>query len=148
MLYWTLLYNSDTNIDDNNLVVHLFNGLVAYIDLWVTGVPVRLYHVYMVAIFGGVYSVFTGIHHAALVIPNITYSIYPPIDYSNRPGSAAVYAVMVPLVCIPLVHLFFYISHLGREAITYVIRLKCYRENRLWNETDNDAIELKNTDHI
>ncbi len=145
ILYWTLLYDSsDGGVDDNSIVTHLLNGLIAYIDLWVTGIPVRLYHVYIVVTFGSAYTVFTGIHHAALVIPNITEPIYPLLDYTEHPGSTVTYVLIIPLIVTPIIHLIFYASHLGREAVLFVIRRNCkrYRDDPWGNEAE-DNIELK-----
>ena len=145
LLYFGLLHDPESEIDDINAVTHLLNGLLSIIDVWVTGVPIRIYHFYFGIIYGSIYSVFTGIHHAALVIPNTTDPIYSPLDYESYPGVATFYSIFVPLVFLPLVHLFLYGNYLLREAFVFAVRKKCMDEkksDRLWND-EEDGIEIK-----
>ena len=122
LLFWTVLYNSGMDIGDDDIAMHLLNGLLAYFDLWITGIPVRIYHFYLACLFGCVYSGFTGIHYATLVISNATSPIYPVLDYSSQPSTAILFAVLCPLILAPIVHLFFYGSYLLRQGLLFGVR--------------------------
>ena len=147
ILYWPLFYNPDYDYDyfgHINLVVHLFNGLLAYTDFWLTSVPIRLYHaVYLVA-FGGIYSVFTGIHYAAN--SNRSEFIYPQIDYQANPGSASGFVVTIVLVFLPIVHVIFYVSYLGREGIFFLIKKFCCKQDI--KKDDEIAMSTINPENI
>ena len=141
-LYWVLLYDPSTRgIDDINLFTHLFNGLLSYFDLWFSGTPVRLYHMYIPAIPGICYGVFTGIHHATLVAPNITGPIYSIVDYDTSPGLASALVILVPLVVMPIVHTFVYCNYLLREGILSMLRKKCGNEEETKDEDNGINLE-------
>ena len=136
LLWWIILFDPERSdgSDHNNIAVHLLNGIVSYIDVWITGIPIRLYHFYVIVIFGSVYSTFAGIHHAAFVIPNTTEPIYEPLDYSSNPAVASLYTVLIPLIYFPIIHLICYGSYLLREALLFVIKKKCLKK-------DNNPLE-------
>ena len=137
VMYWVLLYDPSTSrVNDINLFTHLFNGLLSYFDLWFSGTPVRLYHMYIPAVPGICYSVFTGIHHATLVLPNITDPIYPVLDYDANPGLVSALVLLVPLVVLPTVHTFVYCNYLLREGLLSVLRKRCGNEETM--DEDND----------
>ena len=139
ILYWAIIAGpGGGGFDEFNVAIHLLNGIFAYLELWITGIPVRIYHFVYVVIFGIIYSVFTGIHYATLIIPNTTDPIYPVIDYAENPDSAAVYVLVIVFIFYPLLHLFFYISYLLREAILAAIK-KCK------DISNEDHMELKET---
>ncbi len=126
LLFWTVLYpRLDLKIGDDDIFIHLLNGLSAYFDLWITGIPVRIYHFYIPCIFGCIYSAFTGIHYVTLVVPNTTAPIYPVLDYGTNPTTAIAFATLVPLVISPLIHLFFFGSYLLRQKILFKIKRNC-----------------------
>ena len=127
VLFWTVLYNPDWDIGDNDIAIHLLNGLLAYLDLWITGFPVRIYHFYLVTLFACVYSTFTGIHYASLVAPNITTPIYPVLDYGAHPFTGVAFATVGPLVLGPGIHLFFYGSYLLREGLLFIVKKRLCR---------------------
>lgn len=126
LLYWSLVYNADDAdvvLIDIDIVVHAMNAVFSYIDLWVTGIPVRLYHFYILMIFGSSYLAFSGIHYAALVVPNITDPIYPGVlDFGNDPVSSTVVGMLALFVGFPLIHLFFYASYLLRQALLHIVK--------------------------
>ena len=126
VLFWTVIYpNLGLTIGDNDIIIHLMNGVLAYLDLWITGIPVRIYHFYIACIFGCIYSAFSGIHYVTLVIPNTTSSIYPVLDYGSDPATAVAFATLGPLILFPLIHLIFFGSHLLRRKIIFLIRRNC-----------------------
>ena len=117
LLYWILLYTG-SSVDGINANTHLVNGLVAIIDLLITGVPIRILHVIYPLIFGTAYSIFVGIYFVAS-----GESVYGRItDFENNPGGAVGILVAVVLVVVPLVHMVvFYLPYLARYWILYCI---------------------------
>ena len=92
---------------------------------------------YIPAVPGICYSVFTGIHHATLVLPNITDPIYPVLDYDANPGFASALVLLMPLVVLPIVHTFVYCNYLLREGILSVLRKRCANEETMYEEAIN-----------
>ncbi len=118
LLYWILLYRGGP-VDGINANTHLVNGLVAVLDLWVSGVPVNLLHFIYLMIYGSIYVIFTGIY---FVFTNDI--IYPVIDYENGLGTAIVVAICSPIIAFPLGHILFYFMYLGKLWIMHC----CFRQ--------------------
>ena len=124
ILFWALLRSL---FNYYSFMSHLVNALIAVLDIWVTRLPIRLYHAVYLVMFSAVYIVFTGIYFVAgggNEFNNATY-IYPVLDYEESPDTASGIAIGLALVYVPLIHLFFYINYLLREGVLYIIRAKC-----------------------
>jgi hypothetical protein len=120
ILYWSLLYRGGT-VDEYNAHYHLINGIVGAIDLWVSGLPIRFLHFYMLQLLSGVYISFTGIYYAAGGTGyNGTSYIYPPIDYAENPSLAAGLCIGV-FLCIPILHFLYYGMYMARYWLVYLI---------------------------
>ena len=133
VLFWSLLYDPDTvdeldyEVDGGvNLNTHAINGLVALIDIFVTGIPIRLLHIVYPVAFTSTYVVFTGIYHAfnGTDVNDDPY-IYPVINYGDYPGTATGVVFAVTFVFIPLLYLFIFSMYLTREGIVYLTRSYC-----------------------
>ena len=129
ILFWALLYNpqsSVNNVSAVNLMTHAVNGIMALVDLFVTGIPVRLLHMVYPFAFGGAYSVFTGIYHGfnGTNAQDNPY-IYSVIDYNNTPGTATGVILGIMFVFTPLVYLVIYALYLVREGLLYLARRHC-----------------------
>ena len=134
IMFWSVLYDPERiDVDHIQVAIHILNGITAYVDLWVTGVPVRVYHVLYLVLFGCLYVSFTGIHHAALVETNITNPIYPILDYGSNPGSSSALAIIITLVFLPFIHMVFYVSYLLREGI--ILLAKRYSKSLKMNDS-------------
>ena len=96
---------------------HLVNGIVAVVEVWISGVPVQLLHFIYPMIYAAVYSVFTGIYFAAS--GNVIYDNV--LDYGEGLGLAVGVVVGVTLVFIPLMHLIFYFQYFVKFWILYYI---------------------------
>lgn len=121
-LFWALAANTDHNDEFSvtvNVHIHGLNGLVALIEVWLTGIPIRLLHFVYILLFAGTYGIFTGIHYGVNATgPTGERYIYPIIlDYDSEPGLAAGTIVISGVVCI-LVHFFFYLLYLLRHWLT------------------------------
>lgn len=137
ILYWTLLYETGRPIDGINANTHLVNGLIALVEIWVSGVPVNFLHFIYPAIFGIVYAIFSGVYFG--ISGDI---IYPVIDYENKPGSAVGTVLGVLFVFLPLVHVLFYLQHIAKFWILYYIFGRKERSQtltELTEERENDA---------
>ena len=104
-------------MDGINANTHLVNGIVAVVEVWISGVPVQLLHFIYPMIYAAVYSVFTGIYFAAS--GNIIYDNV--LDYGEGLGLAVGVVVGVTLVFIPLMHLIFYFQYFVKFWILYYI---------------------------
>ena len=120
ILYWALLYGGGA-VDGINANTHLVNGLVALVEVWVTGIPVNFLHLIYSMVFGVVYCVFTGIYFAAT-----SEAVYPGvIDFGSNLGLAVGIQVGVVLGFLPLIHIIvFYLQYLARFWILYAIFFK------------------------
>lgn len=125
VLYWAFLHA--TVIDHWDVTLHLLNGVMAFLEVWITRLPVRIYHVVYVMLFSSVYVLFTGIYYVSGGIndhSNTTY-IYSVLDYENAPASAAAFASINVLMLTLVIHLFFYANYLLREGTLHFIARKC-----------------------
>ena len=133
LLYWAILSGEeDSPIESGlNLHVHLLNGIVALLDLWIVGFPVHIFHFLYTFLYASCYVAFTGVHYAT----NSTGSqegeeiIYPILDYGSRPGLAAGAVLGVALGLLPLIHVLFICQYLARAWITSRLhkRFEVYR---------------------
>ena len=146
-LYWPLfspIVKPSVLFEYSNFAAHLINGIVGLVEVWVTRLPVRIYHFIYLLFLCSVYLVFTGVYFAAgggNPFDNGTY-IYPQLDYGTDPGSSAALALSAALVYVPFIHLFFYFNYLMREGLLYLL---CkYRNSRSLNyQVFNDSDETE-----
>lgn len=121
ILYWAVIYDGEA-VDGVNANTHLVNGIIALIDIFFSGIPVRVFHFIYATAFAATYAVFTGIYHATSST-NVRGDpfIYPVIDYENKPGSATGWVLAVVLVFVPLVHLLLFGVYTARFWLTYCL---------------------------
>ena len=129
LLYWTLLSHLDPNRDSaENYNVHMLGGLVGLVDVFVSGIILSVYHLYLVVAYGCAYTVFTGIYFAANgTDPRGNPYIYPILDYGNNPGTSSAIALATPLVIVPLIYLLVYGISLVRRWLAHWYQLWLYR---------------------
>lgn len=108
LLYWTILAN-DITYWSITFHVHLFVAVPGLVDCLLTGLPWRLYHMFIPMSFGATYIIFTAIYYAAggTDVSGQLY-IYPILDYRDNPISAAMIAVVLVFVLAPFVHFVFW----------------------------------------
>ena len=137
LLFWILIGNSANISITVNVHLHVLNGVVAILEVWVTGIPIHLLHFIYMVLLAGTYGVFTGIHYGvnATGFDGERY-IYPVLDYESQPGMAAGTVIVCALVVCPLVHLLFYLQYLFRHWLTTRLQrhFKLYR--RYFNPID------------
>lgn len=121
ILYWALLY-SGGSVDGVNANTHLVNAIFALIDVFFSGIPVRILHFIYPSIIGSSYAVFSGIYFAAggTNVQGDPF-IYPVLDYEENPGSAIGWVLAVLLIFIPLINLLFYGLYTVKFWLTYYL---------------------------
>ena len=98
-------------------VTHLANSVYVLLDLFITAMPVRLFHVIYPSIYAVVYCVFTVIYWAAGGVNDSGFHyVYKSLDWNNA-GSAGPTVAGVAFIGVPLVHLVFWSLHMMRVAI-------------------------------
>ena len=118
-LYWVFLFKI-FGADKVSVNIHLVNGIIALVDLWFSGTPVRLFHVVYTMSFSAVYVIFSGIYYAASA-----EAIYPVLDYGDKPVNGSVLAVLTVLIGVPALHCVMYAQYAVRFWVTYYLRKKC-----------------------
>ena len=133
ILYWIVIYCGEA-INGVYANVHLVNGLIAFIDFWVSGIPVNFLHFIYLVVFGAVYAVMTGIYFAAT--NNI---IYQALDYEDGVGYA-LGAIIAAVVITHIIHFFFFFMYLGKHWMLY-----CYFRRRK-SVNSNEQLDLLSED--
>ena len=88
-------------------ITHLFNSVYIVVDLFVTAMPVRLFHFVYPMIYAIVYIIFSVIYWAADGVNQNGFDyIYEPLDWDS-PGTAALYSLLASFVGVPLVQVRF-----------------------------------------
>ena len=135
LLYWTLFYEPHSKqnfFSIDSLHIHLINGILAFVDLWVSGVPVRIYHALHSVLFAISYVVFTGVYYAAGGTDPVGNSfIYPFLNYKSSPGSAVGLGIACSLMLMTSIHFVFYLQFLIRNWITCYIQRRFYGHNKI-----------------
>lgn len=132
LLFWTLIgNNADGELSVSvNVHVHILNGVVALLEVWVTGIPIHLLHFIYMLLFAGTYGIFTGVYYGVngTGYNNERY-IYPILDYGSQPGIAVGTFLITALVVCPLVHVVFYVQYRLRHWLTNLLqhRVRIYR---------------------
>lgn len=64
VMYWTVVYNKDKDdVDAKNILTHVFNSVVMFIDLIVVAHPVRFLHCIFPIVVGLSYGLFSFIYY-------------------------------------------------------------------------------------
>ncbi|XP_013393890.1 protein rolling stone [Lingula anatina] len=121
-LFWGLIFPAylatGTELHYIDVGTHGGNTLYVLIDIFITATPVRIYHFLHPFLFGATFLVFSAIYD----VTNGTNAldkeyIYSVLDWTSNAGSAAMYAVLVALVAIPLVQCVLYGLYRLRTAL-------------------------------
>lgn len=126
ILYWSLFYDPDSehnlfSIDSLNL--HMINGIIAMLDLWLSGIPVSIYHAIYSIAFGCVYVLFTAVYYMANgTDPGGNRFIYQFLDYSSHPGASFALAIGSAVIFVGIIHYVLFIQYVFRYSITSLIQ--------------------------
>uniref|UniRef100_A0A336MHR5 CSON001918 protein n=1 Tax=Culicoides sonorensis TaxID=179676 RepID=A0A336MHR5_CULSO len=92
LVYWTLLYDSDKDqLDAKNILTHVCNSIVMFIDLMIIAHPIYLIHVLYTLLLGIIYAIFSVIYQfsGGLNLDEKPY-IYGILDWNNAKKSIIV----------------------------------------------------------
>ena len=130
LLYWSLVHNVNSGFTDPevNVPVNLLNAIVAILDTWLTGIPIRILHGVYLILFGAGFQLFTGIYYAANGTDiNGKHSINQIPNYNKNPGVSAIIDIAIPFIILPIIHLLFFLNYLMKESLVYIFKSKCIR---------------------
>ena len=103
ILWWTMIFRGSATIV--NVSAHLFNSLFMIADTMLSSAPVHFLHFVYSVVFAASYGLFAVVYWAAGGTDPFGRSyIYPPINFSEYPGTAAGMVVGGILVGCPLCH--------------------------------------------
>ncbi|CAL1530950.1 unnamed protein product [Lymnaea stagnalis] len=123
-LFWALVYTGDpqTYVSINS---HVLNSLMVLSDVMISRAPIRIQHAHVPITFLGIYIFFTIIYWAAGGTNHLGRPhIYNILDYSTKPGTAAVAILLVALIAVPLTQLFLY----GIYRLRVCLHLACRKQ--------------------
>ena len=125
LLYWSLLYRGGP-ISGATANSDLTNGLIALVDVWLSGTPVQFLHFIYLQACGIMYAVFTGIYYVAdgTNTRGDPY-IYPVLNYGNNTALAVGLDIGVVLVLAPAIHVLWYFMYAARFWLVWFIYRKC-----------------------
>ena len=127
ILYWA--FYTDPNSHHNlysldSLNLHMINGVLAVLELWLSGIPVRICHAVYSMAFGCVYVLFTGLYYAAGGRgEDGNKYIYPFLDYDSNAEAAIALAVGCVVFLVGGIHIVFFLQYKGRKCITSKIQV-------------------------
>ena len=133
LIYWTLVHKPHTGFTKPavNVPVNLLNAIVAVVDTWVTGIPIRILHGIYLILFGVAFQLFAGIYYASNGTDiNGHHSISHVANFNHNPGVTMIIDIVIPFIIMPAVHMLFFIIYLAREAALYSLKSKCIRRRR------------------
>lgn len=88
---------------------HVLNSFLVLSDIMLNRAPIRIQHAHMPVIFLSIYITFTLIYWGAGGTNHKGHMyIYRVLDYSGRPGTAAIAICVVALIAVPLIQVFLY----------------------------------------
>ena len=133
ILYWSLQSTGDTFPSDPgaNVHVHLVNGCVAVLDVWIAGFPIHIFHFLYTFLFMSSYAVFNQVQYATNNTITLKEKSYPIFDYGSKHGLAVGVVFGISFGLLPLVHAIFIFQYLCRNWITTQLhkRLQAYRKH-------------------
>ncbi|WAR26797.1 ROST-like protein [Mya arenaria] len=105
IVYWGLVYNG-RDITAVDASTHLINSVYVIANVFLTGMPMRILHFWFSVLYALVYSLFTVVYYfAGGTNHNENPYVYPQLNWDEKPGTAAMYCVIVTFVAVSIVHL-------------------------------------------
>ncbi|VDI56778.1 Hypothetical predicted protein [Mytilus galloprovincialis] len=153
MLYWGLIYSSSSTQTAVNIETHGLNMVYVLVNLFLTGIPVRFYHLFHPMVFGAAYVVFSIIYKilGGTNAQEKSY-IYSSFDWSNT-GYTTGLSLITVLVAIPICHIILFLLFLLR----IFVNKKCCSRTEIQNtatSVDNKSyspehyLELKDKNEV
>ena len=126
-LYWCFIYRGG-NITGVNANTHLVNGLLAFVDLWISGTPVNFLHCVYLMIFGAIYSTFSGIYF--VLTGEVIYYV---LDYRENAGGAVGLYLALIFLLLPAIHSLIFAIYLCKQ---WALNRRCFVYQRRPSERD------------
>ena len=132
IFYWPLVYKpNESYLNYGNIVGHGILCFIGLVDIYITGIPWRILHFIYTMIFSAIYIFFTVIYYLAGGMNGEGQRyIYSSLDYENHPMTAAVSAVLIVFVVLPIGHFCLYCLYLTRELLLYLVQRFCRSCNK------------------
>ena len=127
LLYWPLLYRGG-HLNAEDIHVHLLNGVFAFADVVLSGIPIHAWHVVYLMVFGCVYSLFSGLYFVGT-----QDIIYPVLNYGQNVGGAVVTCLAVIFLIIPIIYFVVFFA---------MYRIKLLILYRIWGSDTNEYERL------
>ncbi|KAF5272835.1 hypothetical protein FQR65_LT00431 [Abscondita terminalis] len=117
IIYWSLIYDeAKVEMDGMNIIVHICNSLIMFIDLFIVAHPVRLLHFYCPMICGACYIVFSVIYYlAGGTNKDGSIAIYPILNWS-KPGMTILICLLITLFLL-FIHILTYCIYKFRKVL-------------------------------
>lgn len=138
LLYWVRLREDGASLYPAVHHPHLTSGIVATLDLWITGLPVHLFQILYSLLFTSTYAAFTGVYYIANGTNTQDNFIYPVLDYDSNPGLATAVVVVVGLIFLPLIHVCFIVQYLLRTWATVYV----HRRVKLYTDFEDESSQV------
>lgn len=132
VLYWGFFTDSASSSKHNlfsldSLHLHMINGILAVVELWLSGIPVRLCHAAYSIAFGCAYVLFTGLYYLAGGCgAEGNKFIYPFLDYDSNAKGALSLAAACAIFLVGGIHVVFFVQYQGRRYITDKIQSRYF----------------------
>lgn len=147
--YWSFIYDPTQEIDTENVVKHVLNSVMMFIEIFVAAIPVRLLHIWQPLLYISLYGVFTIIYWLAggTNDRNQPY-IYGVLNYEENTADALMFLIFGLIVGIPLFFILVFALFKLRTWMVQKIqgnRSKTVKQTTkgLEKNEDNDAYEQK-----
>jgi len=139
LMYWTALYPIRGGVPDfGNLVVHAVNSVYAILEISITNIPVRYFHVYQCWIYAFAYGMF----NLGYCLVNGGY-IYPILKWNEYPAISAGVLCGMLFIVIPLVYLIVY----GLYRLRLVMVSKCISRDTAPTQSVDQSVDIKIEGH-
>ncbi|XP_071083146.1 protein rolling stone-like [Haliotis cracherodii] len=123
-IYWSFVF-TDQNITVLRFILHGMNSIYVLVNLFITAMPVRVYHVIYPVIYGVIYTVFSVVYH---VLGGTNEKgepyIYKILDWSNLKRTLPL-VFLSTFVALPFLYLFVFFIH----KLRIYLRSKCLHDN-------------------
>nr|XP_039259175.1 protein rolling stone-like [Styela clava] len=102
IIYWAFLSGIRVASVPANVHQHIMNSVLMILDIFISRIPIRLFHFIYVSLYGLTYVLFTAILHGA----DVKSAFYTNLlDWESAPGISAGVCVGLIVVGSPIIHL-------------------------------------------
>lgn len=112
-----LFISAPLAVSAGNLGVHALNSVYVLLNVFVTAMPTRVYHLFHSSLYGTTFLLFSVIYYYAngTDVQGNPY-IYSSLDWGN-PGTTSLLSVGAVLIAIPIAHVLYFGLHILSTSI-------------------------------